>query len=105
MLAAAVALLSACTVPTSGSPGRGEGDPPPPELSRFYGQRLSWGPCKPFAGTVGDVAAFSSDAFQCARLQVPLDYAAPDGPTAKIGVLRQKATGAKIGRASCRERV
>jgi hypothetical protein len=73
VLAAAVALLSACTVPTSGSPGRGAGDPPPPELSRFYGQKLDWGPCKPFAGTVGDVAAFSSDTFQCARLQVPLD--------------------------------
>src|SRR5689334_18317596 len=100
-LAAAVALLAlaaaACTVPTSGSPGRGEGDPPPPQLMRFYGQKLDWGSCKPFAATVGDVATFSSDAFQCARLQVPLDYAAPDGPTASIAVLRQKATGQRIG--------
>jgi pimeloyl-ACP methyl ester carboxylesterase len=101
VLCAAVALLAlvatACTVPTSGIPGRGEGDPPPPELSRFYGQQLAWGPCKPFAGTVGDVATFSSDTFQCARLQVPLDYAAPDGPTASVAVLRQKATGQRIG--------
>jgi pimeloyl-ACP methyl ester carboxylesterase len=97
VLCAAVALLSACTVPTSGSAARGDGDPPPPELSRFYGQKLSWGPCKPFASTVGDVAAFSADTLQCARLQVPLDYTAPDGPTASVAVLRQKATGQRIG--------
>jgi pimeloyl-ACP methyl ester carboxylesterase len=97
VLCAAVALLTGCSLPTTGSPARGDGDPPPPELSRFYAQKLSWGPCRPFAGTVGDVAAFSADTLQCARLQVPLDYAAPDGPTAGIAVLRQKATGQRIG--------
>lgn len=89
--------VAACTIPTPGSPGRGEGDPPPQALARFYGQKLSWGPCKPFATTVGDAAAFSANTFQCARLQVPLDYAAPDGATASVAVLRQKATGQRIG--------
>ena len=94
-LCAAVALLAACTLPApvTGTPTRGGGDTPAPQLQRFYAQKLSWGPCKPFATTVGEVAAFSADTLQCARLQVPLDYAKPDGPAAGIAVLRQKATG------------
>ncbi len=91
MLCAAVALLVACTVPTPGT--EGAADTPAPQLQRFYAQKLSWGPCKPFAGTVGDVAAFAAATLQCTRLQVPLDYAKPDGPTASVAVLRQKATG------------
>ena len=99
-LCAAVALLAACSVPgapVTGTPTPGGGATPAPQLQRFYDQKLSWGPCKPFAGTVGDVAAFAADTLQCARLQVPLDYAKPDGPTAAIAVLRQKATGRRIG--------
>jgi pimeloyl-ACP methyl ester carboxylesterase len=97
LIMALCAAVAACSLPTTGSPARGNGDPPPPELGRFYGQKLSWGPCKPFATTVGDAAAFSTSTVQCARLQVPLDYAAPDGPTASVAVLRQKATGQRIG--------
>jgi pimeloyl-ACP methyl ester carboxylesterase len=100
VLCAAVALLVACSLPTdptAGSPTRGDGDPAPAQLQRFYAQKLSWGPCKPFASTMGEVAAFSADTLQCVRLQVPLDYAKPDGQVAEIAVLRQKATGQRIG--------
>jgi pimeloyl-ACP methyl ester carboxylesterase len=93
VLCAAVALLVACTLPMNGSPVRGAPTSPAPQLQRFYAQKLAWGPCKPFAITVGDVAAFAADRLQCARLEVPLDYSEPDGPTAHVAVLRQKATG------------
>ncbi|MET8683009.1 alpha/beta hydrolase [Streptomyces sp. NPDC004732] len=54
-------------------------------LDRFYHQRLDWGPCKaPALGKTGT---------QCAKVTVPLDYAAPDGPTLSLTVSRLKATG------------
>lgn len=52
-----------------------------PALAEFYTQTLEWSGCG------GD--------FQCARLTVPLDYAAPDGDTIEIAVLRSPATGAE----------
>ena len=41
-------------------PGRGRSTPAA-ALSASTRRQLAWGPCKPFAGTVGDVAAFSAD--------------------------------------------
>ncbi len=55
----------------------------PAALVTFYGQQLDWSGCE--AGA------------ECAELTVPIDYAKPDGPTVKIHVLRQRATGTKIG--------
>lgn len=68
----------------------------PPGLERFYAQALAWGPCAPFAGP-DDADAFAEKRYECARLEVPLDYAAPTGATAQLGVLRLQATGRRIG--------
>jgi pimeloyl-ACP methyl ester carboxylesterase len=87
-------VITACT---SATPGQAApGGAPAPGLERFYTQALTWGPCEPFATDDMDRTAFADPKFDCARLEVPLDYTAPDGETAQIGVLRQKATGEKI---------
>jgi len=52
--------------------------PPTPDLARFYDQQLAWTDC---------------DGFECASLEVPVDYADPDGPTLEIAVLRSPAAG------------
>ncbi|HYZ37481.1 MAG TPA: alpha/beta fold hydrolase, partial [Pseudonocardiaceae bacterium] len=65
--------------------------PVPRGLDRFYSQRLSWGGCRPFATTDRDHQLFDNLAFQCARLQVPLDYANPQGRTVELGLLRRPA--------------
>jgi pimeloyl-ACP methyl ester carboxylesterase len=67
---------TAVTVPTT-TPRPGATRPPRPALARFYGQRLSWSSCRD-----GDL---------CARLTVPLDYAAPGGPTIRLAVLKVPA--------------
>ncbi|GAA5165483.1 alpha/beta hydrolase [Pseudonocardia eucalypti] len=61
-------------------------------LRKFYAQKLSWGPCAPFAPSSDGKETFSSPQFDCTYLQVPLDYNQPDGKTAQIAVLRKKAT-------------
>jgi pimeloyl-ACP methyl ester carboxylesterase len=92
-LGIAVAMLAACASPaTTTTPAQA-----PDPLKRFYEQKLSWGPCADYATSDDDRATFAEPKFECARLEVPLDYAAPEGPTAKIAVLRQKASGNKIG--------
>jgi pimeloyl-ACP methyl ester carboxylesterase len=60
-------------------------------LQRFETQKLSWGPCAPFARTPEDQKVFSDARFDCAYLEVPLDYSKPEGKTARIAMLRQKA--------------
>ncbi|HEY0815284.1 MAG TPA: alpha/beta hydrolase [Pseudonocardia sp.] len=97
LLCAAVVLLAACSQPLTGVPSARDGAPPPAPLSRFYAQKLSWGPCGPYATTADDTAAFAAKTFDCARLTVPLDYAKPDATTATIAVLRQRANGSRIG--------
>jgi pimeloyl-ACP methyl ester carboxylesterase len=82
-LAAVVPLSVAC------SPGA---KPGPGNLDQFYGQKLSWGSCAAFAVSDDDRKTFADPKFDCAYLQVPLDYGQPDGPPAKISVLRQKAS-------------
>ena len=98
--------LSGCTAAGSAAPDYDEGPvsnggpvpfPPtavgrvPPGLDRFYSQRLSWGGCRPFVTTDRDRQLFESLALQCARLEVPLDYANPQGRTAQLGLLRRPA--------------
>lgn len=78
--------------PRSGEPGADDGptvsavpqpdaegarQAPTPELQSFYDQRLAWAPC----GSSND----------CAKLEVPLDYADPSGETIEIAVLRNPA--------------
>ncbi|MBD0293212.1 MAG: alpha/beta fold hydrolase [Jiangellaceae bacterium] len=48
-------------------------------LARFHEQRLDWEPC--------------NEEFECATVQVPLDYAAPDGEVIELALLRAPATG------------
>ncbi len=83
------------------TPGTSEGtsssSPGASGLDRFYTQTLAWGGCEQYAMTSGDRAAYASSKVQCARLTVPLDYSKPDGTTITLGVLRQQATGKKIG--------
>jgi pimeloyl-ACP methyl ester carboxylesterase len=50
-----------------------------PALAPFYAQRLAWETCH--------------EDFLCTTVEVPLDYAAPDGGVAELAVLRQPATG------------
>ena len=48
-------------------------------LARFYEQRLRWSSCH--------------DGFRCSRLEVPLDYAQPDGRTIELAVVRLPRSG------------
>jgi pimeloyl-ACP methyl ester carboxylesterase len=66
-------------------------------LERFYDQQLGWGSCAPFAGDDDERKLFAVPGLECASLTVPLDYAAPDGRTAQIAVLRHRTAQEKIG--------
>lgn len=59
-----------------------------PALARFYDQTLRWTPCQAASGASG---------FECTTLTVPVDYAAPDGPTLEVAVNRLRAAGSRIG--------
>ena len=48
-------------------------------LARYYEQRLRWSPCH--------------RGFECSRLEVPLDYARPDGRTIRLAVVRLRRDG------------
>ncbi|MBO3751825.1 alpha/beta fold hydrolase [Streptosporangiaceae bacterium NEAU-GS5] len=52
-------------------------------LQPFYSQELSWSDC--------------GDGFDCAKMNVPLDYANPSGAAIKISVIRLQASGDRIG--------
>ncbi|QWC86891.1 alpha/beta hydrolase [Nocardioidaceae bacterium] len=54
-------------------------EPPEPDLSAFYEQRLQWRAC--------------GNGAQCSTLTVPLDYEAPQEQTIDIAVIRRRATG------------
>jgi hypothetical protein len=54
----------------------------PADLSAFYSQSIAWHDC---GGP------------ECARIDVPLDYADPSGPTISLSLSRTKATGSPIG--------
>lgn len=90
--------VAACLTPLGMSAGP-VGAPPPPGLERFYSQKLSWGSCEPFVSDDPDTQNYLNPRFECAWLEVPLDYADPGGRTARLGVLRQPALdeSARIG--------
>ncbi|WP_067470630.1 alpha/beta hydrolase [Nocardia amamiensis] len=66
---------------------------PPAGLEEFYGQTVQWGECTGFGGPDDRLPPNT----ECARITVPVDYAAPDGPAAQIAVSRVRATGHRIG--------
>ncbi|HEX7716432.1 MAG TPA: alpha/beta hydrolase [Marmoricola sp.] len=72
----------AATPTPSASPTATQPSATDPALTRFYDQKLSWHDC---------------NRDQCAKLTVPLDYAAPDGPTIQLAVLKVPAQGHRIG--------
>ncbi|HET7691181.1 MAG TPA: alpha/beta hydrolase [Nocardioidaceae bacterium] len=84
-----VLLLSACSllggdeleqVPIGGEPTL---DGVPRALWPYYQQTLDWRECR--------------GSFECATLEVPLDYAKPRGRTLELSVLRRPADGDPIG--------
>lgn len=92
------ASLPACTAGNEAPPPGGtvtESNGPagavPEALGHYYGQSISWGPCRPYATTALAKQFFERPGLQCARLKAPLDYAEPGGKTITIGVLRTKA--------------
>lgn len=87
---AGLALLAGCSGPGAVGSGEAEGEtaahsaPPAPEgLEKFYAQQLDWSECQV--------------AFECATLEVPIDYAEPDGPTIELALLRAPARREAIG--------
>lgn len=74
---------------------RGPAGPVMDGLAKYYGQKITWRDCAGFATTPSDEESFSARGLQCARIRVPLDYAAPDGSAITIAVLRLPATGSK----------
>lgn len=70
---------------------------PAADLERFYTQKLAFESCEGYATTEADAKAFANDTFECARVEVPLDYENPDGRTAQIALLRVPAKGEPIG--------
>ncbi|MEU7216440.1 alpha/beta hydrolase [Nocardia iowensis] len=91
MVAVLAVVAAGCTL-TTDEP-QGPMPTPPAELTKFYTQTIQWGGCRGF-GAQDD--RFAPNA-ECARINVPIDYAAPDGATAQIAVSRIKATGKRIG--------
>ncbi len=75
---------SPAPAPTT-TPGPGATDPPSPGLSTYYSQQLDWTSCHGGA--------------ECTDLEVPLDYAKPDGETIELAVLKVPARepGRRIG--------
>ncbi|MGI5128577.1 alpha/beta hydrolase [Pseudonocardia sp. CA-107938] len=70
----------------------------PPGLDRYYSQTLAWGGCDGLATNPDEQKLYANPALQCARLEVPLDYRAPNGRTAQVAVLRHVTDNpARIG--------
>ena len=68
-----------------------------PDFQRFYDQDVTFEPCAGYGMTSADEAAFTSDpAFECARVEVPLNYEDPTGRTAQIALLKVPAKGEPI---------
>ncbi|WP_067859245.1 alpha/beta fold hydrolase [Nocardia shimofusensis] len=93
-VAAAVSIV----VATAGCVAEGDAPvgsmPPAPDgLTRFYEQTPRWTACAEIAGEQVSLPPIA----QCTRIEVPIDYTEPEGPTAQLALSRIPATGAKIG--------
>jgi pimeloyl-ACP methyl ester carboxylesterase len=69
--------------PSDDSSGAVDPSAPSPQLEPFYGQELDWESCE------GD--------FECASLEVPLNYAEPDGQTIDLALLKVPARDDSLG--------
>jgi pimeloyl-ACP methyl ester carboxylesterase len=63
----------------------------PAGLERFYTQRPDWGSCLPFATTDDQRQYYGLPGLQCAKIDVPIDYSNPQGPTAQLAISRLRA--------------
>jgi len=75
LLAMVLPVLACSSAATVGA-GTSVGPVPAERLRGFYAQELTWTAC---------------GRFDCTYLRVPLDYRQPDGKTARLAVLRQRA--------------
>ncbi|MFE7505401.1 alpha/beta hydrolase [Promicromonospora sp. NPDC057488] len=94
--AASLALLAACgpgAQPPSGSPSSSASG----DLGQFLDQAPEWGTCVDTATTAADAALFAHPDLECATVEVPIDYAEPQGDTGQIAMLRLPATGERQG--------
>jgi pimeloyl-ACP methyl ester carboxylesterase len=90
--------LGACSSGPAAPDARGPEPEPSTELQRFYDQTLNFEACERYPTTSADRASFALDPrFQCARMEVPLDYRDPSGKTASIALLRVPARGEPLG--------
>jgi pimeloyl-ACP methyl ester carboxylesterase len=93
VLAAVGSLALACTsAPAANTAQRAPAGVVPSGLERFYSQSLSWTGCSSFAKTPQDKSAYADPGLQCAHVNVPLDYANPNGRVIKVGLLRRPAS-------------
>lgn len=98
VLTSAILLVTGCTAadgtpvgkssavqsPTAEGPAqRPKIKAPTPALAPYYGQEPHWRDC--------------GDGFECALVEVPLNYAKPSGERIKISVIRLPATGERLG--------
>jgi pimeloyl-ACP methyl ester carboxylesterase len=92
ILAAVAAMVGPLLACSPNSP-TGSGAAVPVGLDKYYTQKLSWGSCASFSPSSDDKAAYSISGtpFECAHLQVPLDYSQQNGQDAQLAVLRVKA--------------
>lgn len=84
--AATVLATSGCAIPSFIGPGSDHSEPTgekvAAELEPYYSQVLEWEPC-------GDL--------RCATAEAPLDWNAPDEGAIELALVRQPASGEKIG--------
>ncbi|MET8944384.1 alpha/beta hydrolase [Streptomyces sp. NPDC004542] len=77
----------ALTLLGAGLPAAGA-EPPRPDLSRFYRQKIVWSACE---------GPDMPEDLQCGKVTVPLDYARPGAGTLEVALARYRATGRSRG--------
>lgn len=80
--ASSLLLLTACSATSGSGPAAGGDSPtampsPPEGLGKYYSQTLDWTSC--------------STSFECAEVEVPLDYAHPEKDSIKLSVVKLDA--------------
>ncbi|MFI8528044.1 alpha/beta hydrolase [Promicromonospora sukumoe] len=93
-----VVLLAAGCAATPDEPARAPDESAPSAgLAAFHEQEIEFEPCASYATSPADEELFDDERFDCSRVEVPLDYAEPDGARGEVALLRVPARGDKIG--------
>ncbi|KRD36193.1 carboxylesterase [Oerskovia sp. Root918] len=87
----ALALLAGCGTTGPMTPEQDPSESAPESATRFHEQQVDFEPCDRAAPETG--VELPDVDHECGVLEVPLDHAAPDGPTAQIALLRVPARG------------